>query len=429
MTAPNGAIKFNNSTGHDTQSSGLGPAVAVYGSGASTTAGSATVTGINTAGVSVGDLLWVQSSSGRQFSIIASINVNGTEVTCDDTFANTESGRTWAIGGKRATFDNADSRSLFEYYRQGWTVETETDQSLTSTLTWKQNWIGGSPASVLRGANGEIRTINQTVDSPHFGDNSGSNLSNVVARIENLKFTNSASVKTSASSVLYHWYNLTAHYLFTNCIFGDSTNPLYQFHLGGGAKLQGAIYNSVFDSTIGDAIPYASAPENFIIDSCLFKNCNSGVTQRSTSFSGSIPFLKNCIFDGITNSAIEVNSAPNQGSQAKIYGCIFYNCGAGFKTTSSPRPLIVHDCIFVNCTTAVSIGNNYMGNGFAEFRRNAYYNNTTTFVEQTGLDGTHYEEITLTADPFVDAANGDFNINNAAGGGAVLRSTSYTLGG
>ena len=135
MTTPNAAIKFNNSTGSDTQSSGLGPAVAVYGSGASTTGASAVVTGISTTGVSAGDLLWVQSSSGRQFSIIASVD-SSTQVTCDDVFANTESGRTWAIGGKRATFDNSASRRLFsDDCAAGFVIETETDQSLTSTNT------------------------------------------------------------------------------------------------------------------------------------------------------------------------------------------------------------------------------------------------------------------------------------------------------
>ena len=99
-----GQSYLTSSAGSDTQSSGLGPSTAVYGAGASTTAASAVVTGIDTTGVSVGDLLWVQSSSDRQFSIIASVD-SSTQVTCDDVFANTESLRTWAVGGKRATFD------------------------------------------------------------------------------------------------------------------------------------------------------------------------------------------------------------------------------------------------------------------------------------------------------------------------------------
>ncbi len=100
MTAPNGPLLFNSSTGSDTAASGLGPASALSGAGASTTAASAVVTGITTTGVTAGDMLWVDSTSGRRFSIIASVD-SGTQVTCDDVFDNTEASRAWGIGGKR----------------------------------------------------------------------------------------------------------------------------------------------------------------------------------------------------------------------------------------------------------------------------------------------------------------------------------------
>jgi len=59
MTTPNGAILFNATSGSDTQASGLGPATARTGSGASITSASSTVTGIDTTDVIAGDLLWV----------------------------------------------------------------------------------------------------------------------------------------------------------------------------------------------------------------------------------------------------------------------------------------------------------------------------------------------------------------------------------
>lgn len=74
MTTPNGPIVFNNTDGSDTAASGLGPAVALTGNGASTAGSSSVATGISTTGVSSGDLLFVQSSSGRKFSVIASVD-------------------------------------------------------------------------------------------------------------------------------------------------------------------------------------------------------------------------------------------------------------------------------------------------------------------------------------------------------------------
>jgi hypothetical protein len=59
-----------------------------------------------------------------------------------------------------------------------------------------------------------------------------------------------------------------------------------------------------------------------------------------------------------------------------------------------------------------------------EFFGNAYYNNTVGYPPSMGS-----ASINLTADPFTDAASGDFSLNNDAGGGAVLRAITETLGG
>ena len=57
------------------------------------------------------------------------------------------------------------------------------------------------------------------------------------------------------------------------------------------------------------------------------------------------------------------------------------------------------------------------------FFGNAYYNNTANYPPSMESDA-----ITLTADPFTDAAAGDFSLNNTAGGGTVLRAISKTFG-
>ena len=80
MTAPNGPILFNSSTGSDSNASGLGPASAVVGSSAELD-GTATVDvsydGMDLSGISAGDLLFCETSSGRKFSIIASVDTLG----------------------------------------------------------------------------------------------------------------------------------------------------------------------------------------------------------------------------------------------------------------------------------------------------------------------------------------------------------------
>lgn len=111
-------ILIDNSSGSDTAASGAGPATALHGTGAATTASGSTVdlsadspnlSGVATDGSA---LLWVQSSSGRQASPITAVNNTTKVVTVSDTYANTESGKTWAIGGKRATLDDAGFRQI-----------------------------------------------------------------------------------------------------------------------------------------------------------------------------------------------------------------------------------------------------------------------------------------------------------------------------
>ena len=55
---------------------------------------------------------------------------------------------------------------------------------------------------------------------------------------------------------------------------------------------------------------------------------------------------------------------------------------------------------------------------------NADGNNTSG--ETSGI-ASGDNDITLTADPFVDASSDDFNINDTAGGGALLRAATVTM--
>ena len=73
-------------------------------------------------------------------------------------------------------------------------------------------------------------------------------------------------------------------------------------------------------------------------------------------------------------------------------------------------------------------GINTSGSDRKDFRLdyNSFYNNS--LGNYNGYSGGEHD-VALTADPFVDAANGDFNLNATNGGGGTLRSTNYTLGG
>jgi len=404
MTVPNGAIIFNNVTGSDTAASGLGPAVAVTGSGASTTSASNVVTGINTTGVSSGDLLWVQSSSGRQFSIIATVD-SGAQVTCDDNFDNTESGRTWAIGGKRATFDNADSRQAFLDAKSDWDFETETNQTISSTLVFEaSNVISGSS---------KYKEIVNTSSSPSM------KLKYPSGHIKNLHFKCTNATKGAA------FVDGSGGYgggVCLDCKFGDATDTISSVSQsasgGGGAP---ALIDCVVYNTTGTGF-YSDI--HCVAINTIIQDCGGYGVQPANNSSA---YLDNCLIEGCASGGVFISSGNGSGNIECWNTIIHGNSGDGIRLSQNGRANRIFNTI-VSSNSGYGIYGNISTDSdyYRPFNSNiSFYNNS---LGETYLFSVIRNSITLTADPFVDAANGDFNINNAAGGGAVLRSTKYTLG-
>jgi hypothetical protein len=413
MTAPNGAIKFNNSTGSDTQSSGLGPAVAVNGSGASTTGASAVVTGISTTGVSAGDLLWVQSSSGRQFSIIASVD-SSTQVTCDDNFDNTESGRTWAIGGKRDSLDG--SSQIWADAQDGWETNFEytgSNYTTASTITLRRYVI-------LKGVGASRPIIEQTNNVHSF---------TAAVRVNhyfiNLQFINSNGTKTS--SYFFNCGDQGPNASLLDCYVGssDSSKSFTRFISKGGLTNVGiTAKNTIFDGA-AERGTFNNGALHLAFYDCVLKNCGSH-GYHSSHNNQTINFfntqIKNNNGDGIRFNTISMSPGN------RMFNCIINNnTGHGLNATgaSDLGPVLYNNILSNNGGYAITL-NSVPTKEMLLQRNNVFYNNTSGSTNNITLDSSN---VTLTADPFVDAANGDFNLNNAAGGGAVLRSTSYTLGG
>ena len=370
MTAPNGSIVFNASTGSDTQSSGLGPSAAVYGSGASTTGSSAVVTGIDTTGVSAGDLLWVQSSSGRQFSIIASVD-SSTQVTCDDQFANTESSRIWAIGGKRATWDNSDSVKIFTAdAKSDWDIVTETDQTITQQITLCLGCIS------IRGIeNGALPVIEQTSNNTLFQN--GQNQS-VVFHSLNFKYSHPTKDKVG----FYFGYGQA---VFVNVVANDPNKNWSTF-----------------------AARACCNPAGFRFYSCIIGNCAS--TGVSASQGGGV--FVDSIFHNNGSDGVYVG-----GWSGTAIGCIFANNARHGLYMANTNAYFGHN---------IFMSNGEYGIAFAPFAQgsvgvvtsNYFYNNTLGRTNQ-GTTGVNRvlespSDIILTSDPFIDSANQDYNFKDNA---------------
>lgn len=415
MTVPNGPILFNSSTGNDSTASGLGPSVAVVGSSAELD-GTSTVDvsydGVSLSSISAGDLLFCSTSSGRQFSVIASVDTLNETITTDDAWP-TESGVAWAVGGKRATLENSKQLLRDSFTGGKPELHLETDQT-TSTSFYATT---ASPMSAtIRSSDGTQRTITQTSSDYIF---KGGNYT-----LQDIKLV--CTNATPAVSLL-RWENATGYSSITatKCHFAGGAQTL---NSGGGSyglrvrmmacevsgftSNNGAIFAQGFGGTNKSEVH---------ADFCYFHDNLRDIGSTSTGNTTILTFV-NCIFDGTNSGGWAI--AIGRANYTQTIGCVFYNYPSGAWYFNVQAPYHIRNCIFVNCGTAIGAYGSLTHRGNSDF--SYFYNNTNNYSDYaTNQDN----DVELTADPFIDAANGDFNLNATAGGGAVLRSTKYTVGG
>lgn len=109
----------------------------------------------------------------------------------------------------------------------------------------------------------------------------------------------------------------------------------------------------------------------------------------------------------------------NYGIPGRVFkNCIAYgNTGAGFGTVS-------YGAILDGCIAYGNTGYGINTDGTAVCINCATGNNTSGGINSAVKE---INSITLTADPFNSASTGDFNLNSAAGGGALLTAVNFQL--
>lgn len=397
MTTPTGPILFNNSTGSDSAASGLGPATAVTGTGASLNATSTVDVSADSpdlSGVTAGHLLWVLTSSGRQFSVIASVDNAAKTITCDDAFAVTESGKTWAVGGKRQTFEHSSSRRVIGAdSASGHVIATETDQSITSELA-----VGS--AVLVKSADSVRRQLSASTGVILFSN---------YARLENLHITTSS---TTSRLIRANGSYLTC--VAKDCYFGSGA-VVTQSVIGGFREYLQA-YDCYFYN-FSQTIVTQGNSTTCIFDRCVFDTWTSGYYALNTSVNSSVT---NCVF--LNGSGDGLSILRGSGGAIEIAkNNVFYNV-AGTAITCDDY-VVVSENLIVNCGVGVANSNS---NLYGLTDANVFYGNTSNY-SGGGAEGPN--DVVLTADPFVDAATGDLNFNSTAGGGAVIRATSSAMPG
>ena len=395
MTTPNGPVLFNSSSGSDTDSSGLGPASAVTGYGAELD-GTATIDvsmdGADLTTMSAGDLLFCSTSSGRQFSIIASVDTINETITTDDVWP-TESGVAWAVGGKRATLQNSQHLWIkTDGAGGGLTYELETDQTMSSYVT-SYSGMGGKIKSSVTGTKRVI-----TIGGTYFASGGGWNCHDIHFKSSANLYLGRAGTDTQASA----WY-------LYDCTVGDATDTFASLGTTQSRTLAVNANRTVFQNFLGVLWNGINANLNY----CMVKDCDSAVFYAS-SLGSSSHFARHTVFTNCLYLSYQRRSQSTNICQCVIHGMTSTGYVMHYQDYG---PGLITDNIWMDNAGDIEPYTS------SRFFGNAYYNNTVNYPPSM-----ESAAINLTADPFTDAAAGDFSLNSDAGGGATLRAASQTLG-
>lgn len=151
--------------------------------------------------------------------------------------------------------------------------------------------------------------------------------------------------------------------------------------------------------------------QNVVSDSA-FANCGGYGASVFGLDDGYKSRFFNCAFYGNSGDGLSVNGngnpayEPTAASAPRLFNNVFVNNG-GYG---------------INCPVGTSDARNEGLRDAWDF--NAFYGNASGEMNgyETFDDGS---SILLSADPFIDGANGDFDLNNTAGAGALLRAVAF----
>lgn len=396
------AILFNNASGSDTAASGAGPGTALTGTGASLNASttidlSADAPDLTNVATDGSHCLWVKTSSGRQFFKIVGKDNTAKTITTETAAGVTESSRTWAIGGKRKTLDDADSRLLFSAdAKAGWVAELEDAQSLTSTLTVN---IAGNVTDgyfVIRGSGGSLKTITQTANAAVITTSSSIDF----FKTQYLKLQNTNGTKTNADGIRH--VTTSRLLLVEFCEIGDATN---QLQIGVNRDVAGAPNMTIRGSYIhhclgsGASNQGGSSSNISVYSSIIADNGGAGITCVGTGGGGPSDLFDSVFARNVSGGArVELGICRN---------CVFDDNGAYGLTVTAAAPFasMIANNIFSNNDTFGLIG--YSGIDFISLMDfNNFYNNTSGARSAASAGAND-----LTVDPqYVNAAGNDWSI-------------------
>lgn len=412
-------ITFNDASGSDTAASGAGPATALSGTSASysgsvfTLDGSPDLSGVATDG---SHLIWVQTSTGRQFFTINAANDGADTVTVDDAPAGTSTGLTWGLGGKRNNIGETNSVLLFTAdAKAGWTIELEDNQSISSAITLGVSGSSTGKITLRSSSAGTTRTITQSANAAVIS------MARDYWTFQDIGFENTNGSKSAAYGILITG-NSDALFVI-NCEFGDSTNTLQSgiFKSGGTPYIQ--VLGGSAHHCVGDGIDLLASLMTCHIDS--FSSHDNGGKGIDISNGATQLAITNCVIVDNTSDGIGLTRASSwfSGNTIVSGNTIDNNGGDGIDFTGSHLTMVASmACINNIITNNGGYGVNGLSGsddvvGIFDYNNFGTGGTANTSGATNNITGGSND---LALDPqFTDSSNDDFSV------GANMKATAF----
>lgn len=415
-----------NSTGSNTLASGAGPGTAVTGTNNATSDG-ATPSVIalggspDLSGVAVdgSHAIWLNTTAGTRHLCKITAKVAATSVTVEDTItAGNCTNVSWAIGGKRLTGEADTTRVDVADGKAGWAHWFEGSSTYDQSVAWVAGVGGATGGVTVRGDSRATRaTLRQTGNIRHF-----EMLEGLTLRWLNFTTNNATNTATAALAAVSNGGNGV---VVDGCVIDGVFNGISV------DTSTVTILDTEIKNCVRAGVSNTAGPVIININGCYIHDNNSGDNAAGGGIVLSAGVVRNSF--GVRRNIVEGNLRANvlvggvAGVVVDIADCVM----AGAAGTAGSNIVIAalgsgfHCSIHNNIITgaaAYGITAPAGADAFVVADYNAYYNNTSG-ARNNLTAGTH--DVTLTGDPFTNAAAGDFSSNTTAGAGAACRATGY----
>ncbi len=359
---------------------------------------------------SPGNIINITGGTGFTVQRVQVVSVTGVTATCDKSLGTLSStGGTGNLGGGLATIGAANTLFVSSNtlnikagtYTQTTAIVISSTLQITTWLGYGTTWADGGTRPLITTATNSTHLI--TTGSTGTG----------YQVFDNLSLSNTAGTKANGIQQLVNHGGNSMYWIVRGCLFDGFQDGLNSDNAGAHWDIGNiALIRTEIKNCAGTGCNANSTTRCWVQGCYLHNNTGDNVIISGTLF---------------MDHSISVNSGAagvNTGNGA-VYctNCtIANNTGKGiWMSASSPTLEIYNTIIFgnqANNNIVAGTGNQYVAGALIS-RNNAYVSGANG--QWNGSPG----DVTITGDPFTNAAAGDYSLNSTAGRGAACKGAGY----